>query len=644
MEITASGKSLTPNPNRVSEELIGKVTQKMLPNEIRECQQGEVGCLLTKFLATREAQEDDLVNQARVELKSLTGSTELFNLQFRPKNLFRLAQVIVDAIGLIHDNRSIRKYLGTNQAEALHTIDNYTLETCAYFLARYELEKSIDSLPQEMQHLLQRAYKASSAVLNFYKKNEKTKLVQKMTRNFIQSKLSSRWNRHLEDFSKIEKLGKLGEGSYGATYKVKGTDKRGEQMNLVQKTFGVRIGPWNMLKLENFSSFEEQQVVEDTSIELSMNAQLAYFIYENIAIIAKDVFQFACTKHLVPCLSVPAPQPPPGFLMGILTGIGRAIRLLDQTIVRSDSNSLFYECCKGKPLHKAIENCSFKQRLEILRDVCQGLSLLHAANIIHRDLKNDNIMVKINKNSIAKASIIDLGLAIDTRNPGKFGELHAQTHPPYGAPPEAFKDCPPEILFQPSYDIYELGLLIPQIMFSGIAESILFGGTELNLHANKEGIVNIGGQEVNINISTNAEDIPFPVRIHTGERVSVGPLSMNTREKGNALLVRKILYGGLVDFIRECRQYSSFPDDYYFINGHPIPYQTYCFFTYHLMKQCLAEDPAKRPSANDLARKIEEFFTFPSFYDTAEGVERLFSNQQVVISDSEPLSQPEVSS
>ena len=64
---------------------------------------------------------------------------------------------------------------------------------------------------------------------------------------------------------------------------------------------------------------------------------------------------------------------------------------------------------------------------ELLRDVLDGLNLLHANNKAHLDLKPDDVCLRLDQDRI-RARLIDLGLASDPATPAKFRavmEVHA---------------------------------------------------------------------------------------------------------------------------------------------------------------------------------------------------------------------------
>jgi serine/threonine protein kinase len=60
-----------------------------------------------------------------------------------------------------------------------------------------------------------------------------------------------------------------------------------------------------------------------------------------------------------------------------------------------------------------IEKCSWSWHLIIAYDIAQGLYFLHENNIIHRDLKSENVLLHQNK---SHAMLCDFGLTITTNN------------------------------------------------------------------------------------------------------------------------------------------------------------------------------------------------------------------------------------
>lgn len=55
------------------------------------------------------------------------------------------------------------------------------------------------------------------------------------------------------------------------------------------------------------------------------------------------------------------------------------------------------EYCEHGSLSNFIQRnkMSIKEKMHILTDICRGMSYLHSKNIIHRDLKSDNVLVGI---------------------------------------------------------------------------------------------------------------------------------------------------------------------------------------------------------------------------------------------------------
>jgi serine/threonine protein kinase len=79
-------------------------------------------------------------------------------------------------------------------------------------------------------------------------------------------------------------------------------------------------------------------------------------------------------------------------------------------------DSYFYamEFVEGETLEKLIKRSGrleVKLALEIATQVAAGLAAVHEQNLIHRDIKPTNIMVRLTEERSVRAKIIDLGLA-----------------------------------------------------------------------------------------------------------------------------------------------------------------------------------------------------------------------------------------
>ena len=131
-----------------------------------------------------------------------------------------------------------------------------------------------------------------------------------------------------------------------------------------------------------------------------------------------------------------------------------------EAFIDESSNTLciVMELAEGGDLMKKItthkkENSNFPE-LEIwctLVQIANGLKILHAGNIIHRDLKCANIF-------ISKEGTIKLG-DLNVSKVNKKGLAYTQTGTPYYASPEVWKDKP----YTFSSDIWSLGCVIYEI-------------------------------------------------------------------------------------------------------------------------------------------------------------------------------------
>jgi len=99
---------------------------------------------------------------------------------------------------------------------------------------------------------------------------------------------------------------------------------------------------------------------------------------------------------------------------------------------------------------------SVKDRLSIILSIAEGLVSLHSIGIIHRDLKLENILVKLDGTKIKELVIADLGIATPNSSPGTtIGTKN------YMAMEMFFKGA---IGYDKSVDILALGLMMLELL------------------------------------------------------------------------------------------------------------------------------------------------------------------------------------
>jgi serine/threonine protein kinase len=127
-------------------------------------------------------------------------------------------------------------------------------------------------------------------------------------------------------------------------------------------------------------------------------------------------------------------------------------------------SSYFYamEFVEGETLEKLIKRLGrldVKLALEIAAQMAAGLAAVHEQNLVHRDIKPTNIMVRLKEERGVTAKIIDLGLAktldesafeAGISSPGAF------VGTPEFASPEQFGDVGVDI----RSDLYSLGVTL----------------------------------------------------------------------------------------------------------------------------------------------------------------------------------------
>ena len=117
----------------------------------------------------------------------------------------------------------------------------------------------------------------------------------------------------------------------------------------------------------------------------------------------------------------------------------------------------------GTSLRKMIKAINARHCLKIMLDILNGLRYLHEVNIVHGDLKPDNIIIT---NGVAK--IIDFSIALKTITYSKsldilYGYVFTACTPGYCAPEQVHPELALHVLKHDltyKIDIYQAGLLL----------------------------------------------------------------------------------------------------------------------------------------------------------------------------------------
>jgi serine/threonine protein kinase len=120
------------------------------------------------------------------------------------------------------------------------------------------------------------------------------------------------------------------------------------------------------------------------------------------------------------------------------------------------------EFVEGETLEKLIKRSGrldVKLALEITTQVVAGLAAVHEQNLVHRDIKPTNIMVRLKEEGIVTAKIIDLGLAKtldESASEAGISSPGAFVGTPQFASPEQFAGVSVDI----RSDLYSLGVTL----------------------------------------------------------------------------------------------------------------------------------------------------------------------------------------
>src|SRR6202008_4743968 len=119
-----------------------------------------------------------------------------------------------------------------------------------------------------------------------------------------------------------------------------------------------------------------------------------------------------------------------------------------------------------------------KLALEIATQVAAGLAAVHEQNLVHRDIKPTNIMVRLKEEGSVTAKIIDLGLAKtldESASEARISSPGAFAGTPEFASPEQFAGVGVDI----RSDLYSLGVVLWEmvtghVVFSGSPAEVMY--------------------------------------------------------------------------------------------------------------------------------------------------------------------------
>jgi serine/threonine protein kinase len=141
---------------------------------------------------------------------------------------------------------------------------------------------------------------------------------------------------------------------------------------------------------------------------------------------------------------------------------------------------MLMELCRGT-VHQLIRSSNAIDQLEILRQVAEGLSYLHAQNVIHRDIKSENIFYssRLNRETMKQEfdfKIGDFDVAVKCFN----GNLEIEDVPNLGTlefrAPEIIRASSSEsVCYTDRVDIWAFGMLIFELVAKDIPYRSEFG-------------------------------------------------------------------------------------------------------------------------------------------------------------------------
>lgn len=124
---------------------------------------------------------------------------------------------------------------------------------------------------------------------------------------------------------------------------------------------------------------------------------------------------------------------------------------------------IFMEQVDGRPISReTLRGHSFSEVMELLDRILEGLGEAHAHNLIHRDLKPDNILVTVDAEGRLMPKLMDFGLALraDENDMRITSDGMVVGTPVYMAPEQA---CDEHYQICPATDFYGIGCILYEL-------------------------------------------------------------------------------------------------------------------------------------------------------------------------------------
>jgi serine/threonine protein kinase len=140
------------------------------------------------------------------------------------------------------------------------------------------------------------------------------------------------------------------------------------------------------------------------------------------------------------------------------------VRVTD-TLTDNNTAYLAMEYVDGETLEARLQRgpLTWEEHRHLVQEVCAGLSELHAANVLHRDIKPGNIMLRRN----GRVVLLDFGAA-RTVNPAFTRTLTRIITPQYAAPEQRLSSA----RFGPSTDLFSLATVCYECATTQLPPSI----------------------------------------------------------------------------------------------------------------------------------------------------------------------------